>query len=228
MKVSQETLADRILTREGLTRQALAEDADLWRTRRVVLIEIATRQDWNTHRMKETGANGIIPRGLIFVGVRGFSLRQKVSILHAVGNVGHLREGHVLHAGQGAQPLFDLMMQLQIFRRRITRLGLLNRKQHEMIRTESGIDVGELEERPHKEKSPRHQQCRQHYLEGDDHLAGKALALSRAAWPCGLQASSAITPSCDPCWHGAEEQPAQQCDARGERQHGPVERHSEL
>ncbi len=37
MKVSQETLADRILTREGLTRQALAEDADLGRTRRVAL-----------------------------------------------------------------------------------------------------------------------------------------------------------------------------------------------
>ena len=155
--MSEETLADRILTREGLPRQALAEDADLWRSRRVVFIEIATRQDWNTHRLKETGANGVIPRGLILVGVRGFSLRQKVCVLHAVGNVGHFREGHVLHAGQSAQPLFDLMMQLQIFRSGITRLGLLNGKQHEMIRTESSTDVGELEERPYKQKSPRHQ-----------------------------------------------------------------------
>src|SRR5215469_18298177 len=100
--------ADWILSREGFSRQALAEDADLWRTRRVILVEIASRQDWNTHGLKEAVPDRVVPRGLILLRILGLSLRQEGRVLHTVGNVAYLGERHVFHPGQCTKPLFDL------------------------------------------------------------------------------------------------------------------------
>ena len=140
----------------------------------------------------------------------------------ATGERKRERRGDALHAGNRAQPFFDLFGQLGTLRRR-PRAAAEELERQQAARIESRIDALQFEKTSEHQPRPDEQHEAQRHF-GDHHCipepaagAETGGAAAAAKHGHGIHAERA------PCGHHPEEHGHHQRDRRGESQHGRVD-----
>ncbi len=106
-------------------------------------------------------------------GVDGLTFRKEVRIAHALRNVRNRSGSNVFHAWQRGKTLFELLVQLHIFRPRVAAGRRADFEEHEIIRFESHVHRIQFQKRAQKKARTHDEQRGESNLKCHDGFSGK-------------------------------------------------------